>query len=178
MLNKLLKTGDLVFVQGDSWVSKAIRKITSGTTNHVGLVYDSETIFETDLSWGKAQLHPLARYEHSRIYVVRLKSLSLYSKQMSEIKTLCQKYDATPYSFLDIMTNFIFSPFNDKIRENVVSKLGTRKFAICSELSARILFEATKYQPFKKYEGLTPQDLLTKTQLFHRDWEVVLNRFV
>lgn len=170
-LKEEVYTGDLLFYKGNSLVSKIIQKTTGSNFSHVGLVYDQEHIFETDLSWGKAQLRKLDHYEGKEIYVVRLRQLNNYSK----IKGLCQKYDKTPYSILDISTNLLFSMLKDSLREKLVRLVGTKKFAICSELSARILYEATKYSPFKHYEGFTPQDLFMITCLDQGNWEVVLD---
>lgn len=174
-INDLVKPGDLILVQGDGNVSKAIRKVTHGQTNHVGVVYDDVKIFETDLSWGKAEFHDLEKYENVRIRIVRLKGLTYM--QECAIQKLCEKYDATPYSFVDILTNFLLSPFNDSIRKKIVSVIGTKKYAICSELTARIIYEVTGYEPLSGYESLTPQDILAITKLYSPDWEVVLDRF-
>lgn len=172
MLKDVLYTGDLLFYKGDSIVSKIIQKTTFSSFSHVGLIYDDKYIFETDLSWGKAQLRPLEHYENKQIYVTRLRTLNNYSK----IKGLCRKYDKTPYSILDIATNLLFAPLKDTLREKLVGVIGTKKFAICSELSARILYESTSYLPFKSYEGFTPQDLFMITCLDQGNWEVVLDR--
>ena len=168
-LKGIVKPGDLLFDSGTGFISKAIKRFTFGVTNHVGLIYDSDTIFETDVKWKKASLHPLERYNKRSILVMRLKELEDYSK----IQELCTQYNGTPYSYWDILTNALFSPLKDEIREWLVERIGTKKFMICSELSARILFEATNLTELSDYEGLTPQDLL-KICLFHpTQWEIV-----
>lgn len=176
-LSEIVKTGDLLFVKGDGFISKIIRKVTSGETNHVGVVYDKDTIFETDLSWGKAEMHPISKYDDKKVYIVRLNQFTVHGNDAEEVKRLCEKYNNTPYSVVDIITNLLLSPFNEKIRTKVVSLVGTKKYAICSELSARIIYEAANYGPFFDYEGLEPQDLLTQTRLFSKDWSVILDHF-
>lgn len=171
-LHDIVKTGDLLFVNGNSLVSRIIKKITTGEVNHVGVVYDKDTIFETGLSWGKAEKHKLDKYDNKKIIVVRMRKL----EDREKIQELCDKYSGTPYSIIDIITNIIFSPFNDTIREKFVKTLGTKKFMICSEMSAKILYETTGYKPFKDYEGLTPQDILTKVRLDWRQWETIVHR--
>lgn len=168
-LSNVVRTGDLIFVSGDTIVSKIIKKLTYGIVNHVGIVYNNEKVFETDLSWGKAQLRDLARYNEGNVIIVR------YNKAMDFdlIKQLCEKYDATPYSWLDIASNAILSPLREELRAKWIAKIGTKKFAICSELSAKILYEATGNAALSLYEGLTPQSLLEITQKQCQKWTVV-----
>lgn len=169
-LENVVQTGDLLFVHGSNWVSKAIQKITFGTVNHVGIVYDQSRMFETDLAWGKASLRELQKYNKVPIILIRCKNVN-----QEQIKALCKKYDATPYSFLDILNNIIFSLLKNELRVRILQVLGTKKFAICSELSARILYEITGIKELSKYEGLTPQDLLVITRSLPNYFEVVLD---
>lgn len=168
-LKGFVKPGDLLFDSGNGLMSRLIKKFTFGVTNHVGIIYDESTIFETDGKYKKAQFHPLDKYTDRSVLIIRLKELEDYSK----IKELCTQYNGTPYSYWDIVTNALFSPLKDEVREWLVEKVGTKKFMICSELSSRILYEATNLTELSEYEGLTPQDLL-KICLFHpTQWEIV-----
>lgn len=171
-LSEVVKTGDMLFVNGNSIISRIIKKVTFGEVNHVGIVYDKETIFETDLSWGKAEFHKLDRYDNKKVIIVRMRKL----EDRVSIKELCEKYNGTPYSIVDIATNLLFSGLKDQIREKFVRTLGTKKFMICSEMSAKILYEASGYKPFAKYEGLTPQDILQIVRQDWRQWETVVHR--
>ena len=171
-LKDIVKTGDLLFVNGNGLISRLIKKITVGEVNHLGVVYDKETIFETDLSWGKAEFHNLEKYDNKKIILVRMRKL----EDRASIRKLCEKYNGTPYSIVDIATNLLFAPLKDQLREKLVEIFGTKKFMICSEMSAKILYEASGYKPFSKYEGLNPQDLLTLIRLDYRQWETIAHR--
>ena len=172
-LSTIVQTGDLLFASGDSIISTLIKKFTFGETNHVGLVYDRHNIFETDIKWGKAQLHPIDRYNDKKVLIVR----PMFLEDHRAVQKLCEKYDKTPYSYIDIVTNAIFAPLHDELRKRMVRLIGTKKFAICSELTAKIIHEASGYQPFSKYEGLTPQDILMITRLGSDHWKVLVDRF-
>lgn len=171
-LSDVVKTGDLLLVNGNSIVSRIIKKITTGEVNHIGVIYDKDTIFETDISWGKAEFHKLEKYDNKKVIILRMRKL----EDRVSVQELCEKYNGTPYSIIDIATNLLLSPFNDSIRQKFVRTVGTKKFMICSEMSAKILYEASGYKPFAKYEGLTPQDILTKIRLDWKQWETIVHR--
>lgn len=166
-LAKIVQPGDLLFVRAENFVSKAIQKITFGTVNHVGVVYDSKQIFETDIAWGKASLRDLAKYDKAITLIMRCKDIN-----PNRVKALCIKYDGTPYSWWDIWNNFALALLKDEVRKKLLEILGTKKYAICSELSARIIYEATSLGVLKNFEGLTPQDLLSIT-LSSPDFQLV-----
>jgi hypothetical protein len=45
------------------------------------------------------------------------------------------------------------------LRKKVVSFLGNKKFMLCSELVARIVYEVGHHESMRDFEGDTPEDL-------------------
>lgn len=170
-LENIVQTGDMIFVHGNSWISRTIQKVTFSQVNHVGIIYDSKQVFETDITWGKASLRDLAKYNKVAVVIVRPKDI-----WPKGIQYLCEHYDKTPYSWLDIITNLLLAPFKDEIRKKVVEVVGTKKYMICSELTARIMYEMTHLSYLRGYEGYTPQDLLTICLDHPEDFEVIVDQ--
>lgn len=171
-LQELVQPADLIFVHGTNWISKIIQKVTDSDINHVGIIYNDRQVFETDLKWGKASFRDLNKYNNVQVIVLR----PTYICTQSYIQQLCEKYNKTPYSFLDILTNFLLSPFDEHFRKKVVALIGTKKYAICSELTTRIFYEASRLEYLKGYEGYTPQDLLTTCLDHPEHFQVVLDQ--
>lgn len=169
ILSDVVKTGDLLFVSGNSWISKAIKRLTSGRTSHVGVIYDTGTIFETDIRWGKAEFHNINKYDNEIVCIIRC----LDPIDIGFLKQICRSTEGRAYSWLDIATNAIMSPLNDAIRKKMVGFIGNKKHEICSELAGRILYECTQIKELAQYEGLTPQDLLAICLMDQRRWKVI-----
>lgn len=155
-----LRTGDVLFTMGQNWISKSIAAITFSKVSHVGIMYDPDSIFETDIKFGKAGKHPVSSYYGKDVRVFR--PMAMTNEQIQRIKDLCNKYDKKPYSGLDILTNALFFFLHPKLRRSLVSAIGTKGFMICSEMTARILYgsDELRYPYFKGYEGFQPADLL------------------
>lgn len=165
-----LRTGDILFVSGTALVSKLIQKATKGVVNHVGLLYDRDTIFETDGGWGKAEFKPISRYNGKCIELYRYNNLSV--NQEEEIKMLCNAYEGTPYSYWDIAVKGALCWLPSKQREKIASFLGTKSFMICNELTMRIMWESTHLPVFQYYEGSNPsmfqKQIRSLPQIFSR----------
>lgn len=170
-LDKNIRTGDWILVSGTSTISKLIKKATIGKVNHAAMVYDDRQVFETDGSWGKAEFHPLAKFEDKKIIVIRPRFLTDFNK----VQDLCKLYEGTPYSYWDIVMNGLTGWLKDELRERLLSVTGNKKFMICSELVARITYETTQYKNLTYFEGLTPQDLLDLALRNYHDFDVVLD---
>jgi hypothetical protein len=171
-LQDIVQPADILFLSGDNWISRSIQKVTFSDFSHVGIIYDKDTMFETDIKWGKASLRDIEKYNDNKVIIMRPVGIC----QAEYIQKLCIKYNNTPYSFVDILTNFFLSPFNNTIRRKVVSWIGTKRFAICSELTARIYFEASKLAYLGGYEGYTPQDLFEICINHPEHFQVVLDQ--
>lgn len=149
-----LRTGDTIFVHGNG----LIEKFTLSNVRHVAIVYSHDSVFETDWKYGRASIRKMPAYNPGSISVHRFHKANDLRYKMEIIK-LCHKYDGTPYSFWDIFNNMWTFPLHPRIREKVVSALGTKWAMICSEISGKVQFEATGEQFLKDYEGLQPVDL-------------------
>ena len=168
---KNIKTGDLLYVSGRGPIAWLIKKLTKGQMSHVGIIYDERLVFETEGRWLKAQLFPVTKYLKSRIFVRRLKSMS--DGQRLTVKNLCEKYNNKPYSYLDILLNAVAAPMPDKWRKAFVSKLGNKAFARCGELSRRIVYEATTYEPYQDFEASNPSETFKDGEK-SGDFEVII----
>lgn len=155
------RTGDWVFVNGSGWISNTIRAVTFSNVSHVGIMFDPEQIFETDIKWGKAKLNPIKKYEKHDVYVYR----PPYAvEELAKIPAACLRRKGRRYSGFDIFTNLIFSPLHPAIRGKIVSTLGNDRFQICSEQVCDITHEVTKWKGLKNFESFTPDDALRFAQ--------------
>lgn len=149
-IQDVARTGDTLFLLGNG----CIEKVTFSNVRHVAIVYDPETVFETDIWIGKAKFNPISKYADKSIEIWQT-----YGIDESRVKTLCEKYKGAKYSKWDIFTNFITAGLHPAIRQKIVSTLGSKSRQICSELSARIIYEAEGLQHLSNYESLQPVDL-------------------
>jgi len=156
------ETGDWVFVKGSGWISKVIKAVTFSKVSHVGIMFNDSMIFETDIKWGKAQMNHIRKYKPEEIEVYRIPHLSWEAKY--KLMDLCKLYEGRPYSKLDILTNFIFSPLHPKLRGKLTTLIGNKRFQICSEQVCDLTWLATKLDYLDCSEGVTPDDLYSIAQ--------------
>jgi len=152
------QTGDWILPCGKGGISDIIKKVTFGKVNHAAIVFDRNTTFETDGAWWRAKFMDVKRFEGREVYIVR--PLFYTPESLDKVQELCKKYEGTPYSYVDIGTNLLFFWLKDQIRAKIVRLMSNKKFMICSELVARITYEATKEKKLRDFEGMTPQMLL------------------
>jgi hypothetical protein len=160
-----INSGDwiLVFPKKGQWLGQAINTLTFGKVSHAVLVVDKDTLFETDGDIGKAIFTKPEKYEARHLAIV---SPVHMKDRYDQILAECKKLEGSPYSYWDIFTNASFFWLAAPIRKKVVSFFGSKRFMVCSELVARITYEATESSVFydsraelMNYEGLTPEDL-------------------
>lgn len=156
----IVEPGDTLFLFGDGW----IERVTFSRIRHVGIVFDEDFIFETDIWKRRAGFNTLDTYDNRHVEVWGTKDID-----HNKVQDLCEKYNKSPYSWLDIANNFWTAPLHPEIRKKIVAALGNKYFMICSEISARIIYEATGYEHLKDYEALEPCDLL-KLYLEHPEY--------
>jgi len=152
-----LLTGDILFVCNNSAVSKLIKLVTFGEVSHVGILYNEDTIFETDGKYGKAEFHPLIRYKGKNIEIYRYNTLN--PSQIAYLQALCKEYEGRPYSFLDVALKGLLFWLHPNIRRKITSKLGNKYFLICNELVMLIMSKVTKHPVFRYVEGSNPAEL-------------------
>ncbi len=161
----MFETGDILFKKGDSFISKIIKNLTFGKVTHVGLIYDEDTVFETDGAWMKAEKHDIFKqYKGKDIEVYRMVGMSDLQKQY--IRALCEEYKGTPYSFWDVAVKGILFWMHPKMRGKVAALLGNEQFMICNELVMMIMYKATGLDVFKEYESSNPAELYQEIKHF------------
>jgi len=156
---KNLQTGDVLFVEGKGIIGKGIALVTRSKVSHVGIIYNKDLIFETHAGQN-ARLNPIAkRYAGKNVLVYRP---PLSDSDKEKVIKRCHKYNGSKYSMFDIGTNFLFAWMPSKLRRKIVAKLGRKSWMICSEITARILYDVnpTKFDYLKLYEGLQPGGVL------------------
>jgi len=164
-----LQTGDIVFVIGRGWVANTIRFFMGGIVNHVGIMYDEDTIFETDGKWRKAKFDTVNRYDWQNILVYRFNHIT--DEQQDEVMDLCESLEGRPYSYWECTVNAVFSVFNSRIRGKVASMLGNSRFMKCDEMVKYIVYRAFDFIHFKNHEAGDPNSMLETVQRstqFHR----------
>ncbi len=166
----MIQLGDIYFVSGKGWISKAIKWVTRGSKSHVGLVISPKWFFETEGNKGKAGYFRSDKYEPDTIEFWRLKKMR--AKDRYKINVACVLYKDAPYSYWDGLVNLLVSPFPGKFRKKATAALGTKKFMKCDELVQRIIFEAMGYTPFIYFESHTPSSLYRMVKS-SGDWERV-----
>ncbi len=156
---KNLKTGDVVFVSGHGAISHGIRFITRSKASHVGIVYNKQLIFETHLHQN-ARLNPIKTTYAGKI--VEVYRPPLIEVEREKVIKFCHKYNGSKYSLFDIGTNLLFFWLPSRWRRKTVSTLGRKGWMICSEITARILFDVNpeKFKYLGMYEGLQPGGIL------------------
>lgn len=167
---KSATTGDVLFVCGKGIISEGIKLVTQSQVSHVGLIYNSQLIFETHAKQN-ARLNPIKKhYEGKKIEIYRP---PLDEKEKVKLIEICHKYNGSRYSMFDIGTNFAFFWLRSPARRKVVSFLGRKSWMICSEITARILYEVNpeKFSYLAGFEGLRPDDL--RGIAIERKWPLV-----
>jgi len=148
--------GDVLLLTPRNFVGRLIAKITFGKVNHAAIVFDANSVFETDGDQLKADFAPIEKYEGRSMYIIRA---GYIRDNLSKVQRLCKFYSGSPYSYWDIVTNATFFFLTRQIRSKVVGLFGSKKYMVCSELISRILYEATGNKVWKDFEGTTPEDM-------------------
>ena len=170
-IRKWLNTGDLVLFQGDSLVSKVIRRVTNSPWSHVGMImrlpeYDYLALYEStgvgafaDLVSGKiqkgVQLVPLSdriRNYEGNVAIRQLKGILLDAKDRKALVDLRRELRGRPYerSALDLL-NAAHDYEGEKMKEDLSS-------LFCSELVAECYQRLGLLSEEKASDEYTPSD--------------------
>lgn len=173
MANKF-KTGDVVlFNHNSSFFTKQITKFNlkeygQSKCTHAGIVSrtQGDKIWVFEIVQYKTADHYLyeedwlnAKIEAGEIIVMRPRT------RLTGVFGICNKYIGKSYGILDILAIYFYGLTGIKI------SLTKNKKVICSELTSRILYEASKkkinFEPEfnKPYDLITPMDLFLSQQL-------------
>lgn len=169
-LSTFIKTGDLIFIAGNSWISRVIKRVTFGKINHVQIVIGA-AVFETDAHLGKSGYSKLLEKAVKNHVIIRPAFLT--TPQREELVKNCDRYNNIPYDYWDVFLNLLFSPLKDEWRARLVSALGTKKLMKCDELCMRLLYEVSLRKELKWYEGHTPQSFLNTILNYPLDYQIL-----
>ncbi|MFR7272437.1 hypothetical protein ACLVL5_06035 [Streptococcus pneumoniae] len=136
-----MKAGDIVFVRGNSLVSRLVRLFDRGKFSHVAIaVSDSEVI---ESNWNmKSKVVPF-HYDDYEIV-----TLELSVNQRRRIPIVAKKYEGRMYDYLQVIA-YIFK-----------GRLNNPRHLICSELVYNILSEVG-YIHDDSLRDITPNELYT-----------------
>lgn len=171
-LSEVIQPGDwiLVYPKRNQLLGKIIRKFTFGDVSHSAIVVDKDTLFETDGDMFTAKFTSPDKYEGRHVLIVTSKSLQ---GKADEIRSEGEKYKGAPYSYWDIATNMMFFWLAAPLRKKLIAFLGTKKFMLCSELTARISYEVGKRDELRTYEGVCPEDLRDIALMYPDEYTIV-----
>lgn len=134
-----MKAGDLIFVKGDSIISKAIRLFDKGRFSHVAIAVSDTHVLETN--WNMKSR--IVECSYTDFEVV---SLPLTEDQRIRIVVEAKLLEGVPYDYIQIL----FLMFS--------SRLNNPRHFICSELVYTVL-KNVGYQIDNSLRDSTPNEL-------------------
>jgi len=151
------KIGDLIlYKDGNSWVSRTIKKLTKSEYNHVGIYVGKGYILEA-LIKGVKLTNVLNPDKYKGIDRYRLKSeINIPHKKIIEVS---EKYLGRKYSKYDLVKIWLY------IKTGIMFKRATKKL-ICSETVSRV-YRDLGYDlfPGKNLDYVTPEDFVKHRKL-------------
>lgn len=145
-----MRAGDIVFIKGDSWVSRIIRWFDKGEFTHVGVAITSLDLIEAQ-RFARVRIHPVGDVETA------VPTDFLTEDERKRILSEAIDMIGTRYDYLQIFGYIIRKLFRREGsgRFNSPSKL------ICSELVSRALYKAGITSDADALYDLTPNQLYT-----------------
>jgi len=170
---KRIRTGDVVLFNHDhSFFSRQITKYNlreygQSKCTHAGIVSrtEGEKVWIFEIVNYKTADHQKYKREWLNKKAKDGKIIIKRSRRLVGVFGRCNKYIGKSYSILDILSIYLYGMTGIKL------SLTKKRRVICSELTARILYESSKkkvnFEPeFKKpYDLITPMDLYLSKQL-------------
>lgn len=117
-----MKAGDIVFVKGDSLISKAVRLFDKGTFSHVAMALSSSHIIEAQYN-SRVRIKPLD-YENIEVFEMNMNISQRNALLQNAVNSTGKWYD-----YLQII-GFMLAPNR---------RVGSPKQFICSELIHALL---------------------------------------
>jgi len=134
------QTGDILFVYGKGFTSSLIRLFSLGKATHVGIVFDSERIYETDGAWLRSKVNDLSKYDQKNYRLFRIDGLT--KSQKEKIKKVCIERSGTFYSYWDCAVQGVTFFLNQKMKDWIAAKLSNSLFTKCDEETRIVLMKA------------------------------------
>lgn len=143
-----MRTGDIVFVRGKTWVSKIIRFFDKGEFTHVAIAVSPHTVIEVE-RFTRARISPI----HYEDYEIVSLGLNIFQQKTirNHAKTLVGKH----YDYWQILGELLEDLFNLKGR----NRFNNPNKYICSELVGELLTAAGILQDSQEVRDFTPNEL-------------------
>lgn len=152
-----MKTGNLIFCQGNGFVSKLIRFIDKGEFSHVAIVYDSDSVIEAE--YDTRAVHRI--FNPDKYNKIAIADFGLTERQTDAVMYEAQFLLGKRYDYLQLLGYIIKRIF--RLEGN---RLNNPNNLICSELVFIVLDKSGVLNDLNiKHEFLVGSDL-TPNQLF------------
>lgn len=129
-----MKQGDIVFLQGKSFISKAVRFFDKGTFSHVAIAMSGTHILEADFDT-RVSIVPFDKNEFNIIEVI---DLGLNKEERSRVVAMGSKMVGKKYDYMQIIWYMI----SKLLRLKGKNRFNNPNSYICSELVFAVLEEA------------------------------------
>ncbi|WP_353856790.1 hypothetical protein [Bacillus sp. Bos-x628] len=136
-----MQAGDIVFVRGNSLVSRLVLLIDRGRFSHVAIAVSDSDVIETN--WNMQSKVVPFHYDDYEIVTIELKG-----NQRRRIPIVAKRYEGRMYDYLQVLA-YIFK-----------GRLNNPRHLICSELVYNILSEVG-YIHDECLRDITPNELYT-----------------
>lgn len=136
-----MKPGDIIFVRGNSIISKAVRLFDKGRFSHVAVAVSDTHVIETNWNM-RSRIVP---FYYEDFELVRL---DLTEKQRMMVPVAAKKLEGRFYDYLQILGILLFSRVNSP------------RYLICSELVYYVL-KGVGYLTDERLQDATPNELYT-----------------
>lgn len=136
-----MKAGDIIFVRGNSLISKLVRLFDNGRFSHVAIAVSETQVIETN--WNMRS--KIVDFHYKDYEIV---TLDLTESQRRHVPFIANKYTGRLYDYLQVIS-YIFN-----------SRLNNPRHLICSELVYNILSEVG-YVKDDSLRDATPNELYT-----------------
>ncbi len=141
-----METGDLIFVRGDSLVSKAVRFFDKGEFSHVAIALSDSHILEAQY-FTKSRITPMYFSDYE------IMKIPLTENEQHEALEIGVDLVGKWYDYLQIIGYVLNSNFNNP------------RQLICSEMIALFLFRLGKINNYEEYAYLKPNELYSKLNI-------------
>jgi hypothetical protein len=142
-----MKSGDIVFVRGNSLISWLIKLFDHGQFSHVAIAVSDNEVLE-------AEYNTKTRITSFYFTDYEIVDLGLSDEQRKRVEEIASKLIGYDYDFLEIVTIFIRNVFDRKFKI-----YNSPKNYICSELVEIVLSDIGVIPKDKDLRNITPNEL-------------------
>jgi hypothetical protein len=142
-----MKSGDIIFVRGNSLISWLIKLFDHGQFSHVAIAVSDNEVLEAEYNT-KTRITPFYFTDYEIV------DLGLSAEQMKRVEELAPKLIGYKYDFFEIVTIAIRNIFDRKFRI-----WNSPKAYICSELVEFVLSDIGVIPKDKDLRNITPNGL-------------------